>query len=156
MKNPKTMEGLLAMLLLVLGGVFAVCGGLVLLGVMTPSARSQIQDPVVLGSVFAALGAGMAAVGGALCAAARAKRRRDARIFAEGQRSNATVERVRLQGFVRWNRRSPYRIGYVYAFEGQERHAQSNLLWEKPAVSAGDRIEIYVDECGRSAMHVQE
>lgn len=75
-------------------------------------------------------------------------------LWKSGTKIIGTVEKVYLQTSIQYHGKSPYRILYTYAFQGKIHHHKSNLLWEKPNISAHDSIVVYADSSGKSTLSI--
>lgn len=152
MKKPRYMEELLKIIFAWLGFMFICSGILCVLGVMKPSAHSMIQDPTILGGVFSALGMAFILVHFIFNVIANKKSKLYSELISKGMKIQGEVEKVYLQRYVKYGRKFPYRIVYKYRYQGKEYRHKSALFWEKPDLAAGDRVVVYVNEWGKSAM----
>lgn len=152
MKKPRYMEELLKIIFAWLGFMFICSGILCVLGVMNPSAHSMIQDPTILGGVFSALGMAFILVHFIFNVIANKKSKLYSELISKGMKIQGEVEKVYLQRYVKYGKKFPYRIVYKYRYQGKEYRHKSALFWEKPDLAAGDRVVVYVNEWGKSAM----
>lgn len=154
MKKPRYMEELLKIIFAWLGFMFICSGILCVLGVMKPSAHSMIQDPTILGGVFSALGMAFILVHFIFNVIANKKSKLYSELISKGMKIQGEVEKVYLQRYVKYGKKFPYRIVYKYRYQGKEYRHKSGLFWEKPDLEAGDRVVVYVNEWGKSAMQL--
>ena len=154
MKKPRYMEELLKIIFAWLGFMFICSGILCVLGVMKPSAHSMIQDPTILGGVFSALGMAFILVHFIFNVIANKKSKLYSELISKGMKIQGEVEKVYLQRYIQYGKQSPYRIVYKYRYQGKEYRHKSGLFWEKPDLAAGDRVVVYVNEWGKSAMQL--
>lgn len=154
MKKPRYMEELLKIIFAWLGFMFVCSGILCVLGVMKPSAHSMIQDPTILGGVFSALGIAFILVHFIFNVMANKKSNLYSELISKGMKIKGEVERVYLQRYVKYGKKFPYRIVYKYRYQGKEYRHKSGLFWEKPDLAAGDRVVVYVNDWGKSAMQL--
>lgn len=154
MKKPRYMEELLKIIFAWLGFMFICSGILCVLGVMKPSAHSMIQDPTILGGVFSALGMALILVHFIFNVIANKKSKLYSELISKGMKIQGEVEKVYLQRYVKYGKKFPYRIVYKYRYQGKEYRHKSGLFWEKPDLAAGDRVVVYVNEWGKSAMQL--
>ena len=154
MKKPRYMEELLKIIFAWLGFMFICSGILCVLGVMKPSAHSMIQDPTILGGVFSALGMAFILVHFIFNVIANKKSKLYSELISKGIKIQGEVEKVYLQRYVKYGKKFPYRIVYKYRYQGKEYRHKSGLFWEKPDLAAGDRVVVYVNEWGKSAMQL--
>ena len=154
MKKPRYMEELLKIIFAWLGFMFVCSGILCVLGVMKPSAHTMIQDPTILGGVFSALGIAFILVHFIFNVMANKKSNLYSELISKGMKIKGEVERVYLQRYVKYGKKFPYRIVYKYRYQGKEYRHKSGLFWEKPDLAAGDRVVVYVNDWGKSAMQL--
>ena len=154
MKKPRYMEELLKIIFAWLGFMFICSGILCVLGVMKPTAHSMIQDPTILGGVFSALGMAFILVHFIFNVIANKKSKLYSELISKGIKIQGEVEKVYLQRYVKYGKKFPYRIVYKYRYQGKEYRHKSGLFWEKPDLAAGDRVVVYVNEWGKSAMQL--
>lgn len=154
MGKPKYMEELLKIIFLWLGIAFMGMGLLCFLGVLKPSTNSAVREQAALGIVYALLGAAFLLVQTILRAAASRKEKLRQKLLASGMELSGMVEKVYLQWYTQYGRRSPYRIFYTYTFCGKTYHHKSPLLWDKPDVAEHDPVVVYADDSGKSTIQV--
>ena len=154
MKKPKYTEELLKIIFGWLGAAFIFAGLLCFIGLLKPKASSMIQAPTILGVVFSLLGIVFLAVQIVLKAITSKKNKLHNELLISGARINGTVEKVYLQRYTQYGRKSPYRILYTYTCQGKVYHHKSCLLWDKPDFSEGDSIVVYVNYFGKSTIRL--
>lgn len=152
MKRPKYMEELLKIIFLLLGIMFVCTGILCLVGVEQPKATSPIQDPVLLGMSFLVMGLLVITIGIILGVISARKNQLSSELLTSGTKVNGVVENVYLQGYTRYGTQSPYRIRYTYRYNGKEYHHKSGFIWEKPNLTSGDTVMVYVNDLGNSTI----
>ncbi len=152
--KPKYMEDLLAIIFQYLGILFFVFGILCLLGIMTPSTTSLIQDSYIMGVIFLITGI-------VFCITQLILKRRNNRkvllhneLLKTGFQVNGTVEKIYLQQWTHFGQESPYRICYDFSYGEKYFHHKSCLLWDKPNLAAGDSITVYVNHSGKSTLNL--
>ncbi len=150
--KPRYTEGLLRTVFLCLGAAFAAAALFTFFGLLKPHSNSAVQDKDVLTAVFIAVSAAFCVAQAVLGAVVSAKEKRRGRLLADGLEIAGRVERVYLQRGLRWGGVSPYRIVYSFPFRGKTLRRTSRLLWEEPACKAGERIAVFADGRGRSAV----
>jgi len=152
MKKPKSIEKLLEIIFFWLGVSFVFFGVLGCIGILKPSAGSSIQDPPLLGCFFSVIGFVFAAVGMIFRFIDAKKDKLHSELLANGTRVKGIVEKVYLQGYTRYGRQSPYRVRYTYTYRDKVYHHKSCLLWEKPDLTSGDTVTVYVNDRGKSTI----
>lgn len=148
----KYTEELLGIIFLYLGVAFVLMGILCFAGVIEPSAISLVQLPVILGAVYILIGTAFLIASAALKTTAVSKGRLYNELLAHGDKVNGRVEKVYLQRYTQYGRRSPYRIIYTYTYQGKACRGKSRLMWEKPNLTDGDLLTVYADASGKSAV----
>lgn len=154
MKKPKYIEKLCALIFLCLGCSFLIIGLLCFVGVVTPDVHSKVQDPIVMGTVFSLLGVTFGGIQAVLNRIASAKEKLEKQLLASGTPINGTVEKVYLQKYTNYGKKSPYRICYTYTEQDKIYHHKSFLLWEKPDFDEGDFIMVYANDSGKSTIQL--
>lgn len=152
MKQPKYTSGLLAVTFLSLGIVFIILGILCFSGLIKPSAHSLVQDSAHMGISFVSLGVALCIVQVVLKMLNHKSDQQNSQLLTHGAKLSGTVEKVCLQRYSRYGNKSPYRIYYTYSYQGTVYHHKSVLLWDKPNLQAGDPIEVYVNDFGKSTI----
>lgn len=152
MKKPKFMSEIYAFIFSLLGFLFIVFAILSLMGIVKPTAQSLVQDPKVLGLSFFVIGiaSGLTVVGCQIITLKNAKLYQS--LFESGAKVTAKVERVSFKKGITFGRRSPFVVYYSYTHDGNMMKGKSCLLWEKPNVSSGNSIEIWIDLNGNSML----
>lgn len=154
MRKPRYIEELLKLVFLWLGIAFIVMGFLCFIGVLKPKASSMTQEPTVLGTVFSLLGIAFFIVQLILKAIVSSKNKLHNELLISGTKIHGTVEKVYLQTYTQYGRKSPYRILYTYTFQGKVYHQKSDLLWDKPDFGEHDSIVVYTNGSGKSTVQL--
>jgi len=152
MKKPKYMEELLKIIFLWLGVAFICMGVLSFIGVVKPKASSVIQVPTLLGFIFSVIGLFFVVASAVLGVIITKRNKVHSELLASGARINGEVEKVYLQKYTQYGKKSPYRILYVYTYQDKEYHHKSCFIWKKPNLVTGDSIMVYADEFGKSTI----
>lgn len=152
MKKPKYVQTLWKLIFECLAFAFLLCGVLSFLGVMKPSTNSKIQDPILMGEIFAGIGISSAFLAILFHIYVQIKVKRNENVLSYGDKYVGTVEKVYLQKYTKYVGKSPYRICFSYYYKDKKYHKKSEYLWEKPNVLAGDKIEVLVDELNHAVL----
>lgn len=152
MKNPKYIQKIYALIFLCLGGTFVFIGILSFMGIVLPSEHSKVQDPIVMGIVFSLLGIGFFLAHVVLRAIGSAKDKLHNDLLAKGMKISGIVEKLHLQKYIVYGKKSPFRIFYTYTYQGENYHHKSHLLWDKPNLNKGDSITVYANDLGKSTV----
>lgn len=75
-------------------------------------------------------------------------------LIAEGIKVNGIAEKVYMQRFLRYGKKSPYRILYSYTYRGKVYHHKSHLLWDKAYMKEKDLIAVYINDSEKSAIQL--
>lgn len=154
LKKPKYMSKLYAVIFLCLGVVFFILACLAFLGILKPSAHSQVQSAVILGRVFGFLSTLYFVICAIFEISSRKKERLHNELITNGMKKIATVEKIFIQKRTQYGTKSPYRLCYTYTHQSKIYHQKSHLLWEKPNLNEGDFIDAYIDDLGNSTVEL--
>lgn len=152
MNKPRYTEALLKIIFLWLGIAFLATGLLSFFGVIKPTANSMVQVPALLGITFSSLGIAFLLVQGFLAVIVSFKNKLHQELLASGTKFCGTVEKVYLQKYTQYGKKSPYRIIYTYVYQGTVFRHESRLLWDKPDFKEQDPIEVYANDMGKSTI----
>lgn len=144
-RAPRSMAGLLTVLLTGMGAVFALIGA-AFLGLGVPVKGGSPWFFVTLGLLF--LGAG------GMCALVWSRQRKEQkRLRAEGVPLPGRVLEVRRHPFITWNvdnfvtlpgQHSPWTLRCAYTLDGREYTVSSELLWQEPLADSPG-LTVYAD-----------
>ena len=154
MEKPIFIEKLYALIFLCLGGAFIFMGLLCFAGIVKPTSHSTVQDPIALGVVFSLLGVVFCMVQTGLRLMNAAKDKLHHKLLASGTKLEGAVEKVYLQKYTQYGKKSPYRVCYIYTHQGERYHRKSYLLWNKPNLNEGDSIMVYAGDLGKSTIQL--
>ena len=155
MRWPKYKSDLYAYIFMFLGVGFFICGCLSFVKILKPSAHSLVQNQMLLGWVFCALGIAFYVIQ-AVCKRFGKKRARlDNELISTGTKIVATVESVSLQKGIGFGGKSPFIVSYTYSYQEKVYHHKSCLFWTLPKLDRGDRIEVFVNDEGQSTTELQ-
>lgn len=152
MRTPRYTEELLQIGFFWLGITFVFTGALGYVGILKPKASSMVQDPHMMGIVFASVGIAFIVVHVIFRIIAINKKKLHDKLLSHGTLVNGKVDKVSIQKYIRYGKVSPYRIYYSYAYQGKTHQDKSCLLWDKPDCSEGDSIMVYGDDSGKTTI----
>lgn len=142
---PRSMAGLLTVLLTGMGVVFALIGA-AFLGLGVPVKGGSPWFFALLGLLF--LGAG------GVCALVRARQRKEqTRLRAEGIPLPGRVLEIQRHPFITWNvdnvvtlpgQHSPWTLRCAYTLDGREYTVSSGFLWQEPLADSPG-LTVYAD-----------
>ena len=75
-------------------------------------------------------------------------------LISNGIKVNGIVEKVYMQKFLQYGKKSPYRVLYSYTYGGKIYHHKSHLLWDKPYMKETDSIAVYINDSEKSAIQL--
>jgi hypothetical protein len=150
MKEPNYKSALYAIIFLWLGLGFVIFAVLSFAGVMTPTEHSLVQDQTLLGGIFSILGITFVLVQVAFRRFSHHQVKLHNDLMISGSKISGNIESIRYQKWIQFAKKSPYVVYYTYTHKNNKTRHKSNLLWEKPNVSVGDQIDIYVNDDGQS------
>lgn len=154
MKKPKYKSDLLAFIFLCLGLAFIILGCLSFINIIKPTAHSLVQEQILLGQIFCFLGATFCVIQLVLRIFSYKRAKLQSELISKGNKIVGTVERVSLQKWIQFGRKLPYIVYYTYSYKDKIYHNKSYLLWEKPNLSRGDKIDIFVNDIGQSTVEL--
>ena len=154
MKKPKYMEELLKIIFLWLGVAFIAVGFFAFIGVMKPKESSHVQNPILMGIIFAGLGFAYIIVSIILSAVVAKRNKLHSELIASGMHIKGIVENVYLQTGTQYGKQSPYRVVYAYSYRDKEYHCKSHFLWQKPNLEIGDSIVVYASADGKAVVNL--
>ena len=154
MKNPKYTEQLYAIIFLSLGCAFIIASLFCFSGILKPTSHAMIQSNRINGIVFFVRGIVFCIMKIILTGLVSKKDRSDRELLLNGIPVMGAVEKVYLQKYLQYGKKSPYRVLYTYNYQGHDFHGKSHLLWEKPQVRESDSITVFVNESGESAIQL--
>lgn len=142
MRKPNSLTQLSGIVFMILGPVFIGAGYLNKIGVLPTSTNSQ-GDPAV---IFPIVGFAFLVVGILFFFIPFYKEKKREKLQATGVRVNGTVTKIERLLYAKWGNQSPYIIHFSYEYFGDKYDGKSYLLWDKPTISEGDIITVYIDE----------
>jgi len=152
MNRPKYIEKIYALVFLCLGIAFLMTGLLSFMGFVKPTAHSSVQDPFIMGMVFAMMGLAFMVLQVVFHKMSKLRETSHLTLCSKGAKLMGTVEKIYVQKYTKYGKQSPYRIYYTYSYQGRVFHHKSYLLWDKPTLSMGDTLIVYADDFGRSTI----
>ena len=145
MNRIKYAEQLYALISMCLGCAFIVFGLLSFIGILQPTSTSIVQSQRNIGIVFSVLGVAFLIAQAIFTALASAKKKSYYELISNGIKVNGIVEKVYMQKFLQYGKKSPYRVLYSYTYGGKIYHHKSHLLWDKPYMKETDSIAVYIN-----------
>lgn len=146
MNRIKYAEQLYALISMCLGCAFIVFGLLSFIGILQPTSTSIVQSQRNIGIVFSVLGVAFLIAQAIFTALASAKKKSYYELISNGIKVNGIVEKVYMQKFLQYGKKSPYRVLYSYTYGGKIYHHKSHLLWDKPYMKETDSIAVYIND----------
>lgn len=153
MNRIKYAEQLYALISMCLGCAFIVFGLLSFIGILQPTSTSIVQSQRNIGIVFLYL-VSLFNCTSNFTALASAKKKSYYELISNGIKVNGIVEKVYMQKFLQYGKKSPYRVLYSYTYGGKIYHHKSHLLWDKPYMKETDSIAVYINDSEKSAIQL--
>lgn len=72
-----------------------------------------------------------------------------------GLKVQGVVTRIRKIKYIKWGKQSPYTIHFYYKRYGFKYEGKSFLLWNRPEIAEGERINIYIDDEKREDCYIE-
>lgn len=154
MKKPVYMSDVYAFVFLTLGLGFNFLGSLGILNVIKPTERSYVQDPILAGKAFLILGITFCVIQSVLRIFSSKQEKLHHELILTGTKMVGTIERIALQKGMTFGKKSPFIIHYTYSYKDKNYRVKSDLLWEKPSLSKGSKIDIFVNDIGQSTIEL--
>lgn len=152
MKKPKYKSDVYAFIFLCLGLAFIIFGCLSFANIIKPTAHSLVQDQILLGQIFCFLGIACCIIQVVFKIFSYKQAKLHNELISTGTKIVGTIEKISLQKGIRVERKSPFVVYYTYSYKDKVYHNKSYLLWDKPNLSNGDKIDIFVNEIGQSTL----
>lgn len=152
MKKPKYESDVYAFIFFCLGVLFIILGCLSFIDIVKPSTYSFVQNQTLLGLSFCFLGIIFCFIQAAFRISSNKKAKLHNELISTGAKIVGTVEKVSMLRRVKVTRKSPFVIYYTYSYKDQTYHSKSCLLWDKPNLSNGDKIDVFVNDNGQSTL----
>ena len=128
MNRIKYAEQLYALISMCLGCAFIVFGLLSFIGILQPTSTSIVQSQRNIGIVFSVLGVAFLIAQAIFTALASAKKKSYYELISNGIKVNGIVEKVYMQKFLQYGKKSPYRVLYSYTYGGKIYHHKKPSL----------------------------
>ena len=144
----KTLIGLYGFLFMIMGPTFIVMGYFNKIG-MLPTTRNSHGNPAV---IFPIVGIAFLVIGIILLYIEFYKQKEREDLIATGIKIYGTVTKVKKLSYIRVGKKtrerknSPYIIYFFYEYSGQRYDGKSQLIWEKPTISVGNIVTVWIDE----------
>lgn len=144
----KTLIGLYGFLFMIMSPIFIVMGYFNKIGILTTKQNSH-GNPAV---IFPIVGIAFLVMGLMLLYIEFYKEKEREKLISTGIKMQGTVTKVKKLSYIRVGKKttvrknSPYIIYFFYEYCGQEHDGQSQLIWEKPTISVGNIVTVWVDE----------
>ncbi len=154
MKKLNNVPVLFALITFLISIPFLIMGFLGLTGNITMSENSEIQDPVVLGTIFWAVGFLNLIIATIIIFIYSVKKRKINNLLVNGTRVTGTVEKIEYKQNIRVNGKSPYVVHYSFSDNGIVYNKKSSYIYELPNLKIGEYIDVYTDGKGNSAVEL--
>lgn len=142
MKKPDSLVQLVGFIFAIIGATFIGAGYLNKAGILGTSPHSK-GDPAV---VFPILGTAFLVAGVIFFFTSLYIWEKRRVLKSTGIRIQGTVTKIKLLPYVHFGNKNPYIIYFSYDCSGDKYEGRSHLLWDKPEVSEGDTIVVYIDQ----------
>jgi len=154
MKKPKYKSDLLAFIFLHLGLAFIIFGCLSFVNIIKPTSHSLVQDQILLGQIFCFLGITFCVIQTVFRIFSYKKAKLHSELISTGTKIDGAIEKISLQRWMQFGKKSPFIVYYTYSYKDKTYHKKSCLLWDKPNLSNGDKIDIFVNDIGQSTVEL--
>ncbi len=154
MKKPKYKSDVYAFVFLSLGLGCIILGCLSFLNIIKPTARSLVQDPILLGQISFFMGTTFFVIQAVFRIFSYKQAKLHSELISTGAKIVGTIKRISLQKGITFGKKSPFIVYYTYSFKDKIHHNKSCLLWDKPNLSNGNKIDIFVNDIGQSTFEL--
>ena len=148
LKRSNTLMGLYGFLFMIMGPTFIVMGYFNKIG-MLPTTQNPHGDPTV---IFPIVGITSLVMGVILLYTEFYKQKEREKLISTGIKIQGTVTKIKKISYIRVGKKtrerknSPYIIYFFYEYSGQRYDGKSQLIWEKPTISVGNIVTVWIDE----------
>ncbi len=153
-KKPKYIAQIYSFIFLFIGVAFIISGLLVALGIMSPSKHSAVQDKNSMTLIFCMISLGFFVASSILISISCVSEKKRRELISNNKTVIGTVEEVRYKRGISLGKISPYVICFSYSLNGENYSDKSYLVWEKPKLTVGDRVEVYVNDFGNCTVRI--
>src|SRR5690554_3203530 len=145
MKEPKYKRDLLAVIFLFLGLGFIILSCLSFANIINVTADSLVQDKTLLGQIFCFLGIILLFMQVSFRIVSNKKENLHSELILTGRKIAGRIERISLQKGIKYKKKSPFIVFYTYTYKDRIYHNKSCLLWDKPNLNKGDKVDVFVN-----------
>lgn len=154
MKKPKYKSDLLAVIFLFLGLGFIILACLSFANIINVTADSLVQDKTLLGQIFCFLGIILLLMQVLFRIVSNKQEKLHSELILTGTRIAGRVEKISLQKGIKYKKKSPFIVFYTYTYKDRIYHNKSCLLWDKPNLGKGDKVDVFVNDIGQSTINL--
>lgn len=142
MKRPNSTMQILGIVFIILGVAFIGAGYLNKAGILPTSTHSK-SDPAV---IFPIVGIAFLAAGLIFFFVPLYREKKLKMLKSTGIRLHGTVTGIKQLPYTQMGKKHPYIIYFSYEHSGNKYEGKSHLIWDKPSISEGDAIVVYIDQ----------
>ncbi len=154
MRKPKYVMQMLGFIFLCIGVVFVFLGILVAIDVIHPSKHSMVQNSNTMTLIFCMMGTVFCMVNAVFVVISRKKENQHNELISNNKTITGRVEEIKYRRGITFGKTSPYMIYFSYSLNGENYRSKSYLIWEKPNLTVGNNIEVYVNNFGDSTIMI--
>ncbi len=151
-KKPKYITQMYSFIFFFMGVAFIISGLLVAWGIMSPSKHSAVQDKNTMTIIFCMISLSFFVASAILISISCFIEKNRRELILNKKTVVGTVEEIRYKRGISFGKTSPYVIYFTYSLNGENYRNKSYLVWEKPNLTAGDRVEVYINDFGKSTV----
>ena len=151
LKKPSSLVQLWGYIFIILGPIFILSGYLNRFGILPTSPNSK-GDPSM---IFPILGIIILIVGLITFLITVYKESERIKLKTTGLKVQGVVTRIRKLEYTKWGNQSPYTINFYYKRYGCKYEGKSFLVWDKPTVTEGEKVEVYINDDKRHHCFVE-
>lgn len=142
LKRPNSLMQMWGYILIIIGPIFIVSGYLNRIGILTAGPKSKVDPDLI----FTATGAITLLMGLIILFTTIWMENERKNLKARGMKVEGVVVGIRKLIFTKWGTKAPYIIYFHYSRYGCMYGGKSYLVWDKPGISLGEKISIYIND----------
>lgn len=151
LKKPSSLIQLWAYMFIILGSTFIILGYFNRFVILPISANSKGDSSLI----FAINGIIFSMVGLITFITAIHRENKSIKLKVTGLKVQGVITKIRKIKYIRWGKQSPYTIHFYYRRYGFNYEGKSLLLWHRPMVAEGERIDVYINDEKREDCYIE-
>ena len=134
----------------ILGSAIIILGYFNRLGILPISSNSQGSSFLIFGIT----GIIFLMVGLIIFITSIHRENKGMKLRSTGLKVQGVVTKVTQMKYIKWRKQSPYTIHFYYRRYGFKYEGKSFLLWNRPGIAEGEKIEVYINDEKREDCYI--